>query len=81
MPMAGQCYDQDGVSRAAREVYYKKMRTLAQQYNFPLVEFEDHDNDPTFLDRQQGRSHLTGKGWMFYNRVLDDFFHGRAPRT
>jgi D-alanine transfer protein len=81
MPMAGHYYDQHGVSRAAREVYYKKMHRLVHQYNFPLVEFEDHDNDPTFLDLQQGRSHLTGKGWMFYNRVLDDFFHGRAPRT
>jgi D-alanine transfer protein len=81
MPMDGQYYDHDGVSRAAREAYYKKMRALVGQYNFPLLEFEDHDNDPTFLDRQRGRSHLTGKGWMFYNRVLDDFFHGRAPRS
>src|SRR5438552_6472643 len=43
----------------------------------PLVEFEDHDNDSAFLDSQE--DHLTGKGWMFYDRVLDDFFHGRIP--
>jgi D-alanine transfer protein len=77
MPIAGQYYDRQGVSRTARETHYKKMRTLAQRYHFALVDFENHDEDPAFLDRQQ--NHLTGKGWMFYNRVLDDFFHGRVP--
>jgi poly-D-alanine transfer protein DltD len=24
--------------------------------------------------------HLTARGWMFYDRVLNDFFHGRFPR-
>ena len=77
MPIAGQSYDQKGVSRKARESYYKRMRAVAQRYQFPLVEFEDHDNDSAFLDSQE--DHLTGKGWMFYDRVLDDFFHGRIP--
>ena len=79
MPMDGQHYDQVGISRSAREVYYKKIRAAAQRYNFALVEFEEHDNDPTF-SYQKG-FHLTAKGWMFYNRVLDDFFHERVPRT
>ncbi len=77
MPIAGQSYDQRGVSRKARESYYKRMRAVAQRYQSPLVEFEDHDNDSAFLDSQE--DHLTGKGWMFYDRVLDDFFHGRIP--
>ena len=79
MPIAGQDFDQEGVSRTARETYYKKLRMLAHQYHFFLVDFEDHDEDRAFLDRQQ--NHLTGKGWIFYNRVLDDFFHDRVPRT
>jgi D-alanine transfer protein len=79
LPIAGQYYDREGVSRAARETYYKKLRTLVQRYHFALVDFENHDEDADFLDRQQ--DHLTGKGWIFYNRVLDDFFHGRVPRT
>jgi D-alanine transfer protein len=53
------------------------MRAVVQRYQFPLVEFEDHDDDAAFLDSQE--DHLTGKGWMFYDRVLDDFFHGRMP--
>jgi Protein involved in D-alanine esterification of lipoteichoic acid and wall teichoic acid (D-alanine transfer protein) len=77
MPMAGQYYDRIGVSRIARETYYKRMRTLAQRYRFSLVQFEDHDNDSAFLDNQE--NHLTKKGWIFYDRALDDFFHGRVP--
>jgi D-alanine transfer protein len=79
MPMAGKFYDQAGVSRSSREAYYKRLRASAQRYNFPLVEFEEHDDDPAFLDRQ--RNHLTAKGWMFYNRALDDFFHDRPPES
>jgi len=62
-----------GVSRSAHEVYYDKMRELARRYHFPLVEFEDHDADPTFLIAR--REHPTPKGWMYYNRALDTFFH------
>jgi D-alanine transfer protein len=79
MPIAGKAYDQAGVSRSSRETYYEKMRAYAQRYNFPLVQFEEHDDDPAFLDRQQ--NHLTTKGWMFYNRALDDFFHDRTPES
>jgi D-alanine transfer protein len=79
MPIAGQFYDQAGVSRSAREGYYKKLRAFAQRYNFTLIEFKEHDEDPAFLYQHQ--SHLTAKGWMFYNRALDDFFHRRIPRT
>ena len=79
MPMAGEFYDHAGISRAAREDYYTKLRTLVQRYHFAVLEFKAHDEDPAFLLRHQ--SHLTAKGWMFYNRALDDFFNERVPRT
>jgi D-alanine transfer protein len=78
MPLDGQVYDKGGISRSAREAFYTKLRVLTQRYDFPLVEFKEHESDPNFLDRQS--THLTAKGWMFYNRALDDFFHGRVPR-
>jgi D-alanine transfer protein len=77
MPIAGDFYDQRGISRSARENYYEKLRALVQRYHFPLIEFEEHDEDPTFLYHHQG--HLTAKGWIYYDRALDDFFHGRVP--
>ena len=65
-------YAATGVSRSAREVYYERMRDLAQRYHFPLVEFEQRDADPSFLIAH--REHPTPRGWMAYNRALDDFF-------
>ncbi len=79
MPLAGDFYDEKGVSRSARKHYYAKLRALVQRYHFPLLEFEDHDEDPAFLYLQ--KSHLNAKGWIYYDRALDDFFHGRAPRS
>jgi D-alanine transfer protein len=86
-PMDGPFYDKAGISRSVRECYYRKIRALAQRYNFALVDFERHDKDSAFLDHENPRlkhvpsAHLTAKGWIFYDRVLDDFFHGRVPRS
>ncbi len=77
MPMDGRFYDRVGYSRLARENYYEKVRALARRYNFALIEFEEHDEDPAFLDAQH--THLTQEGWLFFDRALDDFYHGRVP--
>ncbi|HZR05215.1 MAG TPA: D-alanyl-lipoteichoic acid biosynthesis protein DltD [Candidatus Udaeobacter sp.] len=79
MPIAGDFYDERGISRSARENYYVRLRALVQRYRFPLVEFKAHDEDPAFLYLH--KSHLTAKGWIYYDRALDDFFQGRAPRS
>ena len=65
-------YAARGVSHSTRELYYDRMRELAEQYHFPLIEFEQHDADPGFLIAH--REHPTPKGWMAYDRALDDFF-------
>ena len=78
MPLGGDFYDHAGVSRSARDEFYRKLPALVEQYHFPVIEFQEHDEDPAFLIRHQ--SHLTAKGWAYYDRALDDFFHGRLPR-
>jgi D-alanine transfer protein len=79
MPIPGDFFDQKGVSRSARKAYYVKLRALVRSYHFPLVEFEGHDEDRAFLYLH--KSHLTAKGWIYYDRALDDFYHGRLPRS
>lgn len=74
MPMNGLFYDDAGISRAAREAYYAKIRVLAKRYDFPLVEFKDHDRDPDFLDEHH--YHLTAKGWLYCDQALSNFFSG-----
>ncbi|MFN2540706.1 MAG: D-alanyl-lipoteichoic acid biosynthesis protein DltD [Chthoniobacterales bacterium] len=76
MPMNGPYFDSLNVSRAAREEFYERLRRLQRRYNFELVDFEEHDQDPDFLN-----PHLTAKGWILYDRVLDDFMHDRVPHT
>jgi D-alanine transfer protein len=78
MPLGGEFYDHAGVSRSARDEFYRKLPALVEQYHFPVLEFQEHDEDPAFLIRQT--PHLTAKGWAYYDRALDDFFHGRLPR-
>ena len=78
MPLGGNFYDHAGVSRSARDEFYRKLPALVEQYHFPVVEFQEHDEDPAFLIRQE--PHLTAKGWAYYDRALDDFFHGRLPQ-
>jgi D-alanine transfer protein len=78
MPLGGDFYDHAGVSRSARDEFYRKLPAVVEQYHFPVIEFQEHDEDPAFLIRHQ--SHLTAKGWAYYDRALDDFFHGRLPR-
>ena len=78
MPLGGDFYDHAGVSRSARDEFYSKLRARVEQYHVPVVEFQEHDEDPAFLIRHQ--PHLTAKGWAYYDRALDDFFHGRLPR-
>jgi D-alanine transfer protein len=73
MPIDSTFYGARGVSRSARQVYYDKVRELAQRYHVPLMLFEDHDADTNFILAH--REHPSPKGWMYYNRALDDFFH------
>src|SRR5215831_3145643 len=78
MPLGGNFFDRAGVSRSARDEFYRKLPALVERYHSAVVEFQDHDEDPAFLIRQQ--PHLTAKGWAYYDRALDDFFHGRLPQ-
>jgi D-alanine transfer protein len=78
MPIPGVFWEKCGVSFSSREAYYNKVRSLAQRYNCPVADFADHDGDDDFL--LVPRNHPSAKGWMFYNRALDNFFHGREIR-
>jgi D-alanine transfer protein len=73
-PIPGRYYDTIGVSAAARSEYYARLRDLAATYDVAVVDFEDHDNDIYFVT--DPNSHLSRKGWAYYDRALDAFYHG-----
>jgi poly-D-alanine transfer protein DltD len=71
-PLKGDLYDYAGISAGARRVYYTRLRELARANDVPLVDFADHDGDRFFL---RDFSHLSSKGWVYYARALDTFYH------
>ncbi len=73
-PLPGAYYDYVGVSAAARGQYYARLREVAATYEVPVVDFADHDSDRYFVT--DPNSHLSRKGWTYYDRALDAFYHG-----
>jgi D-alanine transfer protein len=75
MPIDGRYFDRFGVGRRFRDLYYQRIRRLAQVHDVPLLDFQEHDLDEDFLVAH--RDHLTAKGWLYFDKALDDFFHER----
>ena len=75
MPLHVDVLEAQGVSADARSYFGKQLRGLTQKYGVPLVYFEKHENDPVFFVDQF--DHIGSKGWWYYNKVVDDFYHNR----
>jgi D-alanine transfer protein len=73
-PLPGTYYDYIGVSAAARAEYYARLREVGATYGVAVVDFADHDSDVYFVT--DPNSHLSRKGWTYYDRALDAFYHG-----
>lgn len=79
MPVEDSRLEVYGVSSAARNAYLQRLDGLADEYDFPLLAFREYEKDPTFM--VDFLDHLSGKGWLYYNKALDDFYHGRQIST
>ena len=75
MPLDGEGFDRFGISAEARAEFYDRLEALAARYDFPLVDFRDHDEDRRFL--ADTHDHLSAAGWLYYDAALDDFYHDR----
>jgi D-alanine transfer protein len=75
MPVEDIRLEVNGLSPQARTAYLERMQELAYKYGFPLRDFHEFETDPTFL--VDFLDHLSGSGWLYYNKALDDFYHGR----
>ena len=77
IPMNGAYFDFLGVPSAARHTYYERLRELAKVHGVSVLDFADHDSDKFFT--VDPSFHLSGRGWVYYARALDAFFHDRKP--
>jgi D-alanine transfer protein len=72
-PMKGPFYAYWAVPQQARRLYYDRFRRLIKDCAVPALDFADHDGDTYFtLDAS---SHISSKGWVYYCRALDAFYH------
>lgn len=75
MPVHASDLEALGVSKEARSAYEERLRALTAEHDAPLVYFKANEDDPDFFF--DNLDHLGAKGWIYYNKMLDDFFHGR----
>ncbi len=73
MPLHGPDLETTGVSAEARKAYGVELNRLAGKYGVQLVYFSQYENDPTFF--ADNLDHPGERGWMLFNKVLDDFYH------
>lgn len=71
-PIKGAYFKELGVSYKARRAFYVTQQQLLETRDFPFVTFADHDDDLHFV--ADPFSHLSPKGWAYYDSVLDAFF-------
>lgn len=79
MPLHADILEAQGVSEVARMEYGTRLQSLTKQYNAPLVYLNDHESDPVFFVDQH--DHIGSKGWWYYNRLIDDFYHDRLSTS
>jgi D-alanine transfer protein len=73
MPYEGPLFDHMGVSVNARREYYRRVRAVADRYGASTAVLDDHEYDPYFFFDLW--SHLSPKGWIYYDRAIDAFYH------
>ncbi|HEV7405424.1 MAG TPA: D-alanyl-lipoteichoic acid biosynthesis protein DltD [Chthoniobacteraceae bacterium] len=73
MPVDGRSLVKTGVSRKELATFPARFRAVAGRWGAQVESFEDHEEDDRFL--VDHADHLSAKGWMNYNRVLDEFYH------
>jgi D-alanine transfer protein len=73
MPPNGSYYEHLGVTPAGLAEYSERLHAIARRYQVPLETFDDHVEDSSFL--ADHHDHMSVKGWMYFNYVLDAFYH------
>jgi poly-D-alanine transfer protein DltD len=76
LPLPGAYDNYTPVSVVARGSYYDRYEHIVERARVPWLDFRDHEEDPYFVT--DPGSHLSARGWVFADRALDMFWHGRS---
>jgi D-alanine transfer protein len=75
MPLEYAHFERIGLSPQCIDAYAWRLREFSQRYQVLVVDFAELGEDPQFFADHFG--HPSAKGWIYMNRALDDFYHGR----
>jgi len=75
MPFDARFMAYTGVSKAALHKYYERVRAAVSMYGARAVIFDDHESDSFFF--YDLWSHISPKGWVYFDQALDSFYHDR----
>lgn len=78
MPPPVEVLGNTGVAPETVATYLDRVERMAQARGVPLNTFRDHFGDTSFL--WDSHDHLSIKGWMYYNRTLNDFYHSTGKK-
>ena len=73
MPFNAGFLEYQGVTPAATQPYYARVRDLAARYGARTSIFDDHETDHDFF--WDGWLHISPKAWVHYDQALDAFYH------
>jgi D-alanine transfer protein len=72
-PLKGVFWDFAGVSASARVEFYQRFDSITARFPVRAENFRAYDADPYFLI--EPGSHLSQKGWLIYDQVIDAYYH------
>jgi poly-D-alanine transfer protein DltD len=76
LPLPGAYDNYTPLSVVARRSYYDRYEHIVEWAKVPWLDFRADEEDPYFLT--DPGSHLSARGWVFADRALDMFWHGRS---
>ena len=76
LPLAGAYDNYTPLSSGARRSYYDRYERIVEWAKVTWLDFRADEEDPFFVT--DPGSHLSPRGWVFADRALDMFWHGRS---
>ena len=77
-PLQGALDDHTVYSAQARRAVYDRWLAIARAEGIPGTTFQTHDTDPLFVN---SFGHLSQRGWVYADRLLDLFWHGQLTQV
>ena len=73
-PFNGSVYDACRIDAPARRQYYERVHAMAESHGASAGDFSAFEGDRSFFS---DLVHPSAKAWIYYDQLLDRFYHGQ----